>query len=101
MVETYRHAATSVPQTPRETGRTEMYIDPTTGKFCQLDTGGRVNGILSRNDATASQGAGFASDTYVTGSAITIPACGMKAGQKYRWRITASKTGAGTAAAVY
>lgn len=101
MVETYRHAAASVPQTPRETGRVETYIDPTTGKWSHMDTTGRVNGILSRNDATASQGPGFATDTYVAGASLQIPACGMKAGQKYRVRITASKTAAGTAAAVY
>jgi hypothetical protein len=65
-----------------------------------MDDAGLVRGSLSRNAATASQGPGFAADTYVTNSGILIPSMGMKAGQLYRWTITLSKTAAGTAAAV-
>jgi len=50
-----------------------------------------------RNWSVAAQGAGFASDTYVTGSAILIPSGYPLVGTCYTCRITASKTGAGTA----
>jgi hypothetical protein len=89
----------SVPSTPAA-GKAVVYIDSTTKKVGLVDDAGLVRGTLSRNAATASQGAGFASDTYVTNSGLLIPSCGMKAGQLYRWRITLSKTAAGTAATV-
>lgn len=90
----------SVPNTPA-TSKSVLYVDSTTKKFMQMPDSGAPQGILSRNSATASQGAGFAADTYVTNSGIQIPSCGMQAGQLYRWFITGSKTGAGTATAVY
>lgn len=45
----------------------------------------------------ASQGPGFAADTYLTGSSILIPAAGVKVGTHYLLRFRASKTAAGTA----
>jgi hypothetical protein len=48
----------------------------------------------------ASQGPGFATDTYLTGSSIAIPAAGVKVGTRYILRFRASKTAAGTAAPI-
>lgn len=48
------------------------------------------------NQSTGSQGAGFASDTYLTGSNITLPA-GLKIGSRYHLVFDVSKTGAGLA----
>lgn len=90
----------SGPTTPAA-GNSVVFIDSTTGKLGVMDSTGRVLGSLSRNDATASQGAGFASDTYVTNSGLLIPSFGMKAGMSFQWTITASKTAASTAAPVY
>jgi len=47
-----------------------------------------------------SQGPGFATDTYLTGSSILIPAAGVKVGTRYILRFRASKTAAGTAAPI-
>jgi hypothetical protein len=77
-----------------------LYVDSTTKRTVQIDDGGNNKGLLSNNYSTASQGAGFASDTYVTNSGILIPSFGMKAGQLYRWFIGLSKTAAGTAATI-
>jgi hypothetical protein len=52
------------------------------------------------NQSTGNQGAGFASDTYVTGSDVAIPATGLQAGSRYHMIFEASKTAAGTAAPV-
>lgn len=52
------------------------------------------------NQSTANQGAGFASDTYVTGSSVAIPATGLQVGTRYHMIFEASKTAAGTAAPV-
>jgi hypothetical protein len=72
-------------------------FDKTNQNFTELYAAiGRV-----RNYSTASQGAGFASDTYVTGSSLLIPTGGMVAGMRFVWTITASKTNASTATAVY
>lgn len=54
------------------------------------------------NASVANQGAGFATDTYLTGSYVTIPtnpAGGnrLQAKSKYRLRFNATKTAAGTA----
>lgn len=49
------------------------------------------------NFSTANQGAGFASDTYVTGSNILIPAQRPRAGTIFTCEISASKTAASTA----
>ena len=49
------------------------------------------------NASTTSQGAGFASDTYLTGSNILLPSSRPKVGTLYRCRFHAVKTAAGTA----
>lgn len=90
----------TAPSTPAS-GKSILLVDSTTKKLMQMDDGGLLQGILSRNSATASQGAGFAADTYVTNSGLLIPSSGLKAGMLFRWIITGSKTAAGTAAAVY
>jgi hypothetical protein len=50
-----------------------------------------------QNRSVAAQGAGFASDTYLTGSSILIPNGLPKVGTKYQCRFAVSKTAAGTA----
>lgn len=90
----------ATPTTPAS-GKVVCYADSTTKRHaCRNDTG-LVTGLLSRNWSTASQGAGFSSDTYVTGSGIRIPECGMQVGQVYRWFLTVAKTAAGTAQVDY
>lgn len=90
----------SVPSSPASS-KSILYVDSTANRFATLNSSGTATGILSVNNATSSQGAGFSSDTYVTNSGLLIPSCGMQAGQIYRWTITASKTGASTATPVY
>jgi hypothetical protein len=51
------------------------------------------------NQSTAAQGAGFATDTYLTGSSIAT-AGRLKIGSRYRLRFDVSKTAAGTATPV-
>lgn len=86
----------AAPSTPAAS-KSVLWVDSTTKKQAQTDDAGHHYGILSRNWSTASQGAGFASDTYITGSNLLIPSFGMQVGQLYRWWVTFSKTAAGTA----
>lgn len=49
------------------------------------------------NASVANQGAGFATDTYLTGSSIAIPSGALQAKSIYRCRFAVTKTAAGTA----
>lgn len=49
------------------------------------------------NQNTADQGAGFATDTYVTGSRIAFPSGSIKVGSRYYCMVRMTKTNAGTA----
>lgn len=89
----------SAPSTP-SSGKSVIWIDSTTKKLNQTDDGGtHRGGTLSTNHATAQQ-TGFAADTYLTGSNITIPSYSMQVGQLYCWEVGIEKTAAGTAAIV-
>lgn len=90
----------TTPTTPAS-GKSVLFVDSTTKKAAACDDSGNILGRLSRNFTTASQGAGFAADTYVTNSGILLPSCGLQAGMTFRWMITGSKTAAGVAQAVY
>lgn len=87
----------SAPTTP-SADQGILFLDNTTEKFTHRDDAGNYLGSpLSRNFSTASQGAGFATDTYIANSGILIPSYGMQAGHLYQWAITWSKTAAGIA----
>lgn len=62
----------------------------------------KANGLARAvyNASVASQGAGFAADTYLTGSSIAIPASSLQAKSMYRCVFNATKTAAGTATPV-
>jgi hypothetical protein len=53
------------------------------------------------NNSTASQGAGFASDTYLTGSNILLPSSRPKVGTRYILAFEVEKTAAGTATPIF
>lgn len=93
-------ATQGVPTTPAA-GNVVVFPDSTAKKLVALDEAGAVFGRFARNFATASQGPGFASDTFVTNSGLIIPSFGLQAGMVARWYLTLSKTAAGTAAPTY
>lgn len=88
-------------------GLTDVTITtPSTNQVLKYDGAKWVNGTDATsaagtptqfNQSTASQATGFATDTYLTGSFITIPSGSLKVGTRYRCRFRASKTAAGTA----
>lgn len=53
-----------------------------------------------RNASVATPGAGFASDTYLVGSSVAIPAGRLQAKTMYRCRFRVAKTNAGTVAPI-
>lgn len=94
-------ATETAPATP-SAGFLSVWADSTSGRLCFKDTTGKAyfpGGIY--NASIASQGAGFASDTYVTSSDLLIPSAGLQAGMRIRWEISVSKTGAGVATPIY
>jgi hypothetical protein len=89
----------TTPATPAS-GKAAWFTDSTSKKFVNLDDAGYYSGVLSRNRLLAAQ-SGFSTDTYVTNSGLVIPSFGMKVGMLATWTISASKSAAGTASAVY
>lgn len=57
-----------------------------------------LNNRAAYSASTAQQGAGFATDTYLAGSAITIPQGKVKAGTMYRCKFDVTKTALGIVA---
>lgn len=91
--------AKTAPSSP-VSGYGEPYMDSIAKILCAKDDAGRVS-AYSSNAAIAAQGAGFSSDTFVTNSDLLIPSFSLQAKGFICWRISASKTGAGTAQPVY
>lgn len=72
------------------------------GLWLHLDSSGgaysaQLTNPVTYNQSTTSQGAGFSSDTYLTGSSILIPSIRPSVGTMYRCLFSVSKTAAGTA----
>jgi len=63
-------------------------------------TGSGESPVIVYNQSTAAQGAGFATDTYLTGSSVLIPASSLKIGTRYHLVFDVSKSAAGIAAPV-
>lgn len=67
-----------------------------------VSSGGTAWTVVSRSkNASVISQSGFSSDTYVTGSHITVPAAGVRVGSTIRWTLSLSKTAAGTANPTY
>lgn len=81
-------------KTPLGAGQTLEYTDEL--GFYVL--GPSINALF--NQSTAAQGAGFATDTYVTGSNISVPTS-LKVGSRYECIMHFSKTGAGIATPIF
>lgn len=91
--------AIATPATPAA-GEGTIFID-STAKILAIKDDAGVYKASSKNTAIAAQGAGFATDTYVTRSNLIIPSWGLQAGTTFLWQIVASKTAAGTATPIY
>jgi len=81
-------------------GKSVVWVDSGSNGLIATTSAGKHLGSLSRNESSANQGPGFASDTYITNSGLLIPSFGMKVGQMAKWTIALSKTAAGVAAPV-
>lgn len=95
-------AEQTVPSTPAA-GSAIIYPDSTSNLWAFVNDAGR-KGVLwgaTHNASIVAQGAGFATDTYVTDSDLLIPSFGLQARSKFRWTVCAVKTAAGTAGPVF
>jgi hypothetical protein len=91
--------ATYITQTADATLSAEQALSTLATGYMKVTTG---TGVITStgpyfNQSVAAQGAGFASDTYLTGSSITIPSGALKIGTRYHLIFNVSKTAAGTA----
>jgi hypothetical protein len=92
-------AEQTVPSTP-SSGSQILWPDSTVKQYFSKDSTGKHYGS-SFNASIAAQGAGFATDTYVTNSNILIPSFGVQAKTLFEWVISATKTAAGVATPAY
>jgi len=95
----------SAPGTPA-TGHAALYTTDGTALLMKDDSGNAITigpgggggATPSVNNASlTSQGPGFAASTYLAGSSCAIPNGKLKAGTKYRCRMSVTKTAAGVA----
>lgn len=86
------------PGTP-STGYASVYIDSTTKLLTSVNDAGvtQTAPLWKFNQSVAAQGAGFSTDTYLTGSNISIPSGYPRVGTSYHATFDVSKTAAGTA----
>lgn len=83
--------------TAPSTGFGVYWIDNVhSGALFLVDDTGRRWGRTHRV-SVASQGAGFATDTYLTDSGLLVPSFGFQVQTMFEWIISASKTAAGVA----
>lgn len=92
-------AEQSAPAAPGA-GNMLAWADSGSSVFTQRNDAGRYQGDDARA-AVASQGPGFAADTYVTNSGLILPSFSMQAGMVFEWKLAASKTAAGVATPIY
>lgn len=81
------------------TGQGGFYFDSATGLFVSKDATNRAYGY-TRNASIAAQTVS-AADTYLTDSDLLIPSFGAQARARFKWTVSASKTGAGVATPIY
>lgn len=75
------------------------YYNSADSKFRCFENGVWKNCLGSpTNASTADQVVGASTTAYLTGSMITVPASGLQVGSTFVWKITMSKTAAGTLA---
>lgn len=82
-------------------GVVAAFSDSTGKKLSFKDENGYVRSIGHTNFSIASQSPAATTLTYLTGSALAIPSNKVQAGTCFRWRMSVTKTGAGTAASTY
>ncbi len=88
----------SAPASP-SAGQGVWWPDNAVSRPAYKDDAGR--GIAAVTAYSVADQAGFAADTYVTGSRLVLPSFGFQAGTRIRWRFSLSKTGAGVATPIY
>jgi hypothetical protein len=90
----------SPPATP-SAGQAVIYVDNVSKKLSTKNDAGVIDTIDDiLNNSVAAQGAGFATDTYLTGSSIPLLSVVPKVGTMYQCTFDVSKSAAGTAAPV-
>jgi hypothetical protein len=89
----------SAPSAPAASKATTFW-DSTTKHLASIDSSGFRRGIIS-NYSTTSQAPAATTRTYLTGSSLSIPTGKLQIGTCFRWTMSVTKTGAGTALSTY
>jgi hypothetical protein len=92
----------SAPSNP-SASKVALYADNTANPLVrQRDDNGNDFALMGvKNYSTAAQSPAAATRTYITGTALAIPANKLQVGSCFRWRFNMTKTGAGTATSTF
>src|SRR5262245_5625026 len=74
-----------------------LYAETTSNEFVELDSSGNAKMLRVLTNANTADQSSIASNTYITGSAITVPPTLMRVGATFTWNFFITKTGTGTA----
>ena len=88
----------SAPTTPAS-GTTYIYVDSTSKKLTTKNDTGTTDTVDDVANASTANQTGFAADTYVAGSSLTVPPGLLRVGSMFYCCFDMVKTAAGTAAA--
>src|SRR5689334_16885031 len=78
--------------------KVRVLANSTTKKLTSIDDSGKAETLGALTNVRTSDQTGFSSDTYMSGSNISIPPALARVGTIYRFRFDMVKTAAGTAA---
>src|SRR5438067_7492084 len=88
------------PATP-SSGSGILLFNSTNKELTTVDDAGNVRLVRTLTNANNADVVANAADTYLTGSAITVPPQLVRVGSRLRWQFAMSKTGAGTATPIW
>jgi len=88
------------PATP-SSGSGILLFNSTNKELTTVDDAGNVRLVRTLTNANNADVVASAADTYLTGSAITVPPQLVRVGSRFRWQFAMSKTGAGTATPIW
>lgn len=82
-------------------GQLLLFPHTSTKQLATKDENGKVLTVPGIKNVNTASVVASAADTYLTGSALSVPSHGLQVGTVFKWRIAMTKTAAGTAAPVW
>jgi hypothetical protein len=82
-------------------GQVLLYPATSSKQMTSKDENGKALSLPGIKNANTANVVATGVDTYLTGSALAVPAHGLQAGSAFKWRLYMTKSGAGTATPIW